>query len=218
MPALADLKLPRISLRERPSGASSRRKNAKPPTKRNINLAAVQKKKLSVWLIVPMAALAAVAVITAGRVMVADRLGELYELRRETSHLRRQLEEGNAKIAEYDGLEEVYAHYTWDDMTPEEKSWPDYVEAMDLLERAVLTKMTLDSWDLKGNQLRLSINGRTLQEINQLAKELNADPLVDYCSVTTAAIGGPITSSENIQTVEMVSADIVIYMRPAERW
>ena len=211
MPILADLKLPSVS-------GKSRRKNAKPPTKRSINLAAANEKKLSVWLIIPVIIIAAIAVVMIGRVAVADRLGALYEVRREAAQLRRQLEEGNARIAEYEGLDEVYAHYTWADMTSEEMNWPDYVEAMELLERTVLSRMTLDSWDLKGNQLRLSINGRTLQEINRLSEELNAEPLVDYCSVTTAVMGGYVTSSENVMEVEMVSADIVIYLKPAERW
>ena len=187
------------------------------PSKRSINLAAVNEKPggwLITFLFVGAVLVGAVILI---RTTVADRMHTLSEVRQEIALLEAQLQEGSVRVEDYDRLSEVYAHYTWSGLTAEEAARPDYAAAMDLLYRVILSRMTLDSWTLSGNELTLSINGGTLDEINQIAEELNADEVVNYCSVTAAALSSVTTSSERPLDQEMVTANMVIYLKSANR-
>lgn len=187
------------------------------PSKRTINLAAANEKPDD-WLI--MLLFVAAVLIGAAflvRATVAERMRALSEVRQEIAQLQTRLEEGGVRVQDYDRLSDVYAHYTWSGMNPEEAGRPDYTAAMELLERVILSRMTLDSWTLNGNELTLSINGGTLEEINQIAEELNADAIVNHCSVTAAALSSVTTSSENVLEEEMVTANMVIYLKSADR-
>ena len=187
------------------------------PSKRSINLATVNEKPggwLITFLFVGAVLIGTVVLI---RTTVAERMRTLSEVREEIARLEAQLQEGDVRVEDYDRLSEVYAHYTWSGLTAEEAGRPDYAAAMNLLERVILSRMTLDSWTLSGNELTLSINGGTLDEINQIAEELNADEIVNYCSVTAAALSSVTTSSERPLDQEMVTANMIIYLKSANR-
>ena len=59
-------------------------------------------------------------------------------------------------------------------------------DVLKLLQDVVFPKVKVSSWSLEGSQLILPVTGTTLADINKLAQELNAQDLVDYCTVTTA--------------------------------
>ena len=91
-------------------------------------------------------------------------------------------------------------------MTEEELSRADRLAVMGMLREVVLPRTPLDAWSLSGNQLTMSISGSTLEAINETAKAIRAQEMVDYCTVNTAS-----TASG------AVTANIVIYLKDNPR-
>lgn len=156
------------------------------PTKRSINLAMVDVKRIN-WLAAVSLTLIILAACAAfGKFAVADRFIAVAEANAEVERLQRELEENYALMESFGDLNDRYAHYTYSGMTEEEISRVDRVEVMELLRRNVLSRMNVDSWSVSGNVLTLSVSGRTLQEVNLMMQGLLADEMVDYCTVSTA--------------------------------
>ncbi len=156
------------------------------PTKRSINLATVDVKRIN-WLVaVPLILLILAACAAFGKFAVADRFLAVAEARAEVERLQGELDENYALMESFGDLDDRYAHYTFSGMTEEELSRVDRVAVMGLLRRIVLPRVHVDSWSVSGNVLTLSVAGRTLQEINLMMQGLLADELVDYCTVSTA--------------------------------
>ena len=97
-------------------------------------------------------------------------------------------------------------------MTDEEMARTDRVEVLDLIQRVVLPQAALSSWSVTGNVLTLDISRANLQEINLLAQQLNEDPLVDFCTVTTAATNDPRQDQSQIPWGQ-VTGQIVVYLK-----
>ena len=89
----------------------------------------------------------------------------------------------------------------------DEAGYMNRPEVMQLLQDVVFPKVKAGSWSLEGGQLTLPVTGATLEDINQLAQELNAQDLVEYCTVTTAA-------TDNMEgQSEAVTGQITIYLK-----
>ena len=76
----------------------------------------------------------------------------------------------------------------------------------------------VESWSLRGIVVTLTVSGRDLQEINQLARRLEQFDLVNTCTVTAA-------SKEEIQAQgssgpedgsSVVRANIIVYLQNEE--
>ena len=168
------------------------RKGRKPstrnlPVKRSINLAAVGEKPIQVKLAVPAIVLIVVAAILLSKFFVVDRLLDMYRAQNEVSSLQSQLDDAYRQLNSFGDMTDEYAHYTYSGMTAEELARTDRGAVMDLLQRMVLPQAAMSSWSLTGNILTLNISRASLQDINLLAQELNEDPLVNFCTVTTAS-------------------------------
>ena len=160
------------------------------PVKRSINLATTGEKPIQVKLAVPGIVLIIVAAVLLSKFFVVDRLVDMYRAQSEVSTLQVQLEDAYRQLNSFGDMTEEYAHYTYSGMTAEELARTDRGAVMDLLQRMVLPQAAMSSWSLTGNILTLNISRASLQDINLLAQELNEDPLVNFCTVTTASTSG----------------------------
>jgi hypothetical protein len=122
----------------------------------------------------------------------------------------------NAKIASFGEINDVYAHYTYNDMTSEELSREDRVAMMDLIERVVTPNTPPDGWRVTGNQMIIDINGRTLQEINLVVQLLLEEDIVDFCNVNTAKTIENRENRPTAPTVPTVPAEPADGTAPAE--
>lgn len=172
-------------------GGKGRKPSARSlPAKRSINLAATGEKPIKVKLAVPGVVLIVIAAILLSKFFVVDRLLDMYRAQGEVSTLQTQLDNAYQQLNSFGDMTEEYAHYTYSGMTAEELDRTDRGAVMDLLQRMVLPQAAMSSWSLNNNILTLNIARGSLQDINLLAQELNEDPLVNFCTVTTAASAG----------------------------
>lgn len=185
------------------------------PTKTSINFAVIGVKKRRWWLVILSLVLILAAAAVIGKFLVYDRMVEVNDAQIKASEAQQALADCNARIQSYGELNELYAHYTWSGMTSEELQRVDRVEAMELLKRVVLPRVEIPSWNLKGNQLTMNIEGKTLQDINKTVQELQDDPLVNYCEVHTAETSGDARRTVKINA-DSVTANVVLYLKKTE--
>lgn len=156
------------------------------PGKRTINLAGAGKKKLDLRIAIPAIILIVAIAVLVSKFAVIDRFNELTAAENEVSAIRRQLDDGYKKIDSYGDLVELYAHYTYSDMTQEELARADRVVAMDMLSRLVMPELEIKSWDIKDNVMTVNVLGESLQQVNLISQRLMEESNVDYCTVSTA--------------------------------
>ncbi len=185
----------------------------KAPTKTDINFADLGVKHSRWYLAVLGIIVILLAAAAIAKFAVIDRLAEVDLARSEASVVQAQLDLCNARIESYGELNDQYAHYTYSGMTAEELGRVDRVEVVSLLERVVYPRTDVTDWSLTGNKLSLTIQGRTLQKINDTVQKLQADSMVDYWEVNTATTG---EKARNADKEEKVSANIVIYLQKPE--
>ncbi len=192
------------------TGASRRFSLAQMPSKTTINLATVGQKRMNLKLAVPAVIILLAAIVLLSKFLVIDRLAEVAAAQKEVETLQARLDADYAEIASFGDLNDTYAHYTYSGFTEEELTRTSRADVLRLIRRAVLPKVTLNSWALSSNELILDVTGNTLQEINQLAQTLQDDELVNYCTVSTANTNEQKKSEED--TSETVSARILVYL------
>ncbi len=171
----------------------------------NLAMAGVEKKHYA--LAVPALLVIVAGAGAIGKFAVADRLIEVSRQQSAVSSLQQQVDAANAYIESLGDLQDTYAHYSYQGFTMDEAGYMNRPEVMQLLQDVVFQKVKAGSWSLEGGQLTLPVTGATLEDINQLAQELNAQDLVEYCTVTTAA-------TDNMEgQAEAVTGQITIYLK-----
>ncbi len=183
------------------------------PSKQSINLATVGVKKMKTGLLIPLLILVLAAAVCFAKFAVIDRLNALAKEKAEVERLEQEIATGYAKIDSYGELTEKYAHYTFSDMTQEELTRSDRVEIVDLVRRIVLPEATVTGWDIRGNELTLTLTSDTLQQINLIAQKIEAENIVDFCTVTTAATYENQYYYSNDPADTRVTAKIVVYLK-----
>lgn len=192
-----------------------KRSRVRIPTKTEINLALIGEKKINGLIALPAILLIVLAAALFSKFLVYDRMMEVVAAQREVYELQSQLDAGYEELSDFAELSDLYAHYTFSGMTKEEQERIDRVEVLSLIDRLILPQAGVDNLTVTGNQMTLNISGNTLQEINLLVQQLELDPLVDYCSVTTAVSKGeanvPVEYDENA----IVTARVIVYLKSA---
>lgn len=156
------------------------------PTKRSINLAVLSEKKTHFGLLIPGILLILVVAAAFSKFLVIDRLAEVAAAQAEVVRLQTKIDQGYEELAGFDDLADLYAHYTYSGFTQEELNRSDRVEVLRLIRSVVLPRTEVSSWTLSGNTLTINLNGETLQDINLLVQQLEAEDIVDFCTVNTA--------------------------------
>lgn len=192
----------------------------KMPSKRTINLAPIGVKKINAKLILAELILIALLGSLFAKFFVVDRYAAMLRASAEVSTLRTQLEKEYEKVASYGYLEDEYAHYNYSGMTEEELSLVDRAAIIRLVQEEARTSKGLDSWSLSGNLLTLTVSGRDLQEINQMAKQLEKFDLVEACTVVAATkedVQDNTAPSETVRPENYVRANILVYLQSEEK-
>lgn len=198
--------------------AKKEKLRGKLPTKRSINLATVDVKRINWWAAVPLILVILAGCAAFAKFAVADRFIAVSEARAEVRRLKSELEAAYALKESFGDLNDLYAHYTFSGMEPEELERVNRVAVMELLRRDVLPRTAVEQWSVSGNVLTLSVSGRTLQEINEMMQALLADELVDFCTVSTAEMSPdkqppPPPDAEEPPAAETVSAIVIVSLK-----
>lgn len=177
------------------------------PRKRRINLAKVTRKKIKWYLIIP----AMMAVIFLCRAFVQYGLTERFDaLRTARNNLQlaqMKFDDAQRTLDEYYQARDVYVHVTWSDMTAEENALVNPLNVIALLERFIMPVSSMDTWSIANNSVSVTVTCESLVAINDLVNRLNAEPMVNYCTMN----GGSREDAES-----GVTSNLTIYFNPAD--
>ena len=188
------------------------------PQKRSINLALVGVERIDPKLALAGSLIVLILAAMFSKFLVADRLAAMNRESAQVAALRTQLSQEYDKVASFGSIADEYAHYTYSGMTEEELSLVDRAAVIRMIKEGTENNREVESWSLRGNVVTLTVSGRDLQEINQLARRLEQFDLVNTCTVTAA-------SKEEIQAQgssgpedgsSVVRANIIVFLQSEE--
>ena len=157
------------------------------PSKKQINFADIGKTEMKLSVLIPGIILIIAGASLLSKFLVVDRIMEVSALQSEVSTLRSQIDEEQAVIDSMQDVAIKFAHYTWSDMTDEERNLADRMEAVKLIDKYVRSEAEVGSYTISGNEISLPITGVTFREIGHIVSALESDPLVNHCEVVAAA-------------------------------
>ncbi len=178
-----------------------------------VNLADAGVEKKHYALAVPALVLIVLGAGALGKFGVADRLIKVSYEQSQTAAVQAQIDEANEYIASLGDLQDIYAHYTYQGFTQDEIKCMNRPEVMELLKKVVFPKAIVSNWSLDGDQLTLPVQRASLAEINSLVQDLEANEIVDYCSVATAVTESERNSDGEVQGTDTVTGQITVYLK-----
>lgn len=199
-----------MQTKSKKSGALRRR--GQMPTKRTINLATLGEKPVRMGLAVPGIILVLIAAALFSKFFVVDRLMEVSAAQGEVAALQSRIDAGNRELADFDDLSNLYAHYTYSGFTSEELNRTDRVKVLELIRSMVIPYAEISSWTLNGNQLVINMSADSLQQINLIAQQLEAQDLVDYCTVNTADTNNNTRNNTEKEEFDTVRARVSAFL------
>ena len=153
------------------------------PSKNTINLAAVSNLKTNWKIMGPMIAVVAIAIIAFAKFGVIDLYVEQSKAEKEVSDLQAKVDSYYDKIEDYGDIVDLYAHYTFSDMEPEELGRVDRSQMIGVMERVLAPKLKIKEWSVVGNVLMVTVSGQEFGEVNEIAQALNDEEIVDVFDV-----------------------------------
>ena len=148
------------------------------PAKRSINLAAVTEKKVNLAIAIPAIILIVAAALFISKVAVFDRFAAASKADREVSELESKIKAAEEKRDGLSDVDERYEHYTLKEMTPEELASIDRVDIIDMLDRVVRSRVTIDEWTVTGTDLTIKVSDESDAVITLVTKELADEEIV----------------------------------------
>lgn len=162
----------------------------KMPTKTSINLVPKKESILSTRQGVTSVIIGTLIVVVLVAFLIVRPIAGLVLTNAKVNKLTEDLDAVNAQIASMSAIEEEYAHYTYEDMTPEEMGRVDRVKIMKLVKDSLIAGGVARSWSLSGNVMTFEVSGASLSELNQIAAALEKESIVERCVIENANKGG----------------------------
>ena len=156
------------------------------PTKRSINLATVNVKRINWYVATPLILLILLGAGLLSKFAVLDRYAAIAATQAEVDRLQAEIAEGYQKIDSFGSVSLRYARYSLTGMTGEEMSRVDRVEIFRLIRTMMRPYIQIEQWHVSGNVLSVAIRSDSLQRVNILLREIQADPLVSFCTLQNA--------------------------------
>lgn len=97
-----------------------------------------------------------------------------------------QLAQINARLADYDALEQQYSRYSYSVMTETESNLVSRMEVLTLVEKEIAPNATIIDFAVNNNVLTMNLCGITLQEAGEMVSALESSELVDRASINSA--------------------------------
>ena len=178
------------------------------PSKTTLNLVMKEKSALRLSRVIPAVLIIAVLALVIGKFAVADRCARLRAAEHELANRQATLRVLQASYADYDQVKEQYNRYTCEGF---DNTIADRQEILDLLESDIIPYSETQSVSVTGNVFSTTLTGLTLNEVSTMIARLEANPLVDRVTVSTAgynddrsAAGGEAANLRPYATVTIV--------------
>lgn len=117
---------------------------------------------------------------------VLDMLDKKAAAQAELDQKQQQLALVEAKLEGYDELAMEYGRYSYGWMNDTEVNMVSRMDVLDLIEKKISPKATIDNFAVNNNVLTMNIHGITLEEASKMVKSLEATELVESASVYNA--------------------------------
>lgn len=117
---------------------------------------------------------------------VLDPLDKKAAAQAELDQKLQQLALVEAKLEGYDELAMEYGRYSYGWMNDTEVNMVSRMDVLDLIEKKIAVKATVDNFAVNNNVLTMNIHGITLEEASKMVKSLEASDLVESASVYNA--------------------------------
>lgn len=201
-----------VAIKKKTKKTGARKRRGQMPTKRTINLANLGEKPMRLGLAIPLVLLILALAAVFSKFLVIDRMAEVDRAQRAVYELQEKLDAGYEELADFDDLSELYAHYTYSGFTSEELNRADRAEVLKLIRNWVIPWAEVSSWTLTGNELTINMRGESLQQINLIVQQLEAQDLVDFCTVNTANTNDNTRGNAKSEEYDIVKARVLIYL------
>lgn len=160
-----------------------KKKPVKVPTKRTLNLMIKEKTLASPSRLIPILLLIVVGSWLFSKYAVAARLEKVDRAEAELSEMKRQLEIIQNAFLDYDEVAEEYSRYSYDQF---DKTIPDRVEVMEMLENRLFPICTIQSLTINGRDINMviaDIDMKTLTYINGMLQQ--EEPLIESLTISS---------------------------------
>ena len=117
---------------------------------------------------------------------VLDMLDKKAAAQAELDQKQQQLALVEAKLEGYDELAMEYGRYSYGWMNDTEVNMVSRMDVLNLIEKKISPKATIDNFAVNNNVLTMNIHGITLEEASKMVKSLEATELVESASVYNA--------------------------------
>lgn len=195
------------------------RKKEHLPKKRAINFATVERKKKHYgWAAIGVLCVIVLAAAFS-KYFVIDRMNAVFEKQKKVAEVQKEIDDIKAEINSFGEIQSDFEHNKILGLTPDELSFTNRLEILDLIDRVVFPEVDASSWTLSENTLRIPVTGASLQDINGLIALLEEEESVDYCDIVSAATGSDKQEEDQLDFFDMedegngtVTGNLVIYM------
>ena len=201
------------------SGALGGRSRGRMPTKRSINFAEIGKKKTNYLGAVPIIIVVLIIGALVAKFGIMDRLEEVTKAEAATAELQAQLNQAYSKVESFGSLTNTYAQYTFRGMTNEEVTMADRVEILDLIDRVIVGRCNVDSWELSGNELVVNVtvdNANDLRQLNLITNELKKDTMVQTASLTNSKSSKKASTEEGQEEQYVTTGRLKVVLKKKE--
>lgn len=154
------------------------------PEKRTMNLlraSAIDRKAL-----LPVLLAVILLLILFAKVGILDPLGQKTEAYQTLAAKQEQLAQINAKLADFDALQQQYCRYSFGLMNDTEVNLVSRMDVLALVETKIAGRAIIEDFAVNNNLLTMNLQGITLREASALVSSLEECDLVARATVNSA--------------------------------
>lgn len=184
--------LAQMDVRELFNGSAFSDRAVKIPTKTTINLAMHEESETPPQFLVMYIVLAIVALFAFVKCGFIDQQHRLNTAKDEYAIVDARLENVRNELQKYSDVEAEYLQYSKFWMLDESNELyvgVDRAQVLDLIERCMMSRGTLESFTIQGNKLAVNMSGMNLEQISEMFSVLEKEPIVKetYLNLATTA-------------------------------
>ncbi len=162
------------------------KKNVKIPSKKTINLLFKKKTLAHPTRLIPILLLIALGAYCVAQFAVINRLEKVKQAEAELLHMREELAAVEAAYADYDEVQAEYNRYTYQNF---DRTIPNRLAVLSLLERRVFNVCTAQSLSITQRTVSMTLTGLSLEDTSALIAGLKEEPMVEDVFVSTSSYG-----------------------------
>lgn len=167
------------------AAAGKPKKGAVKTTKRTMNFVH-HKSSFNIWKVLPIVLVLIIGLAIFAKVGFLDQLSKKTLAYSELASKQEQLAAINTRLVGYDELANQYNRYSYGLMNDTEINLVSRMDVLDLLQKQIAPKATIENFAVNNNVLTMNIHGITLEEASTMVNKLESTDLVSRATVNSA--------------------------------